>query len=188
MKLHFSASLHELSKHIATYELIERAIKDNGHTITKEWLQDYKDKKAMSSHFSDSEWEDISNETLDSIQEADAIIIEASIPSFNMGYLSAMALARKKPLLMLFNSLPQAHILDSNNSLRRAAVYHTDAELEKIIASFLRDVDVDTAKLRFNMALDRETYNFLNWESVNTGKTKAQIIREVLKEQINRKS
>jgi hypothetical protein len=188
MKLHFSASLREIDKHIATYELIERTIKDSGHFITKEWLQEYKDKKAGNSYFSEEEWLEISKDTIGSIQEADAIIIEASISSYNMGYLSALALSRKKPLLMLFNTEPHAYILDANNTLRRAEVYGNKEELQKIIVSFLEEIDIDNTKLRFNMTLDREVYNYLNWESVNTGKTKAQIVREVLKEQIRKKT
>jgi hypothetical protein len=187
MKVHFSVPLRDLGKHLATYDLIERTIKAEGHTLAKEWLQEYRDKQADPTHFSNEEWEDINSSTLTAIQEADAIIIEASIPSFSMGYISALALARKKPLLMLFNSRPQPYILDSSNSLKRAEVYHNEEQLQVVVASFLKDIDVDANNLRFNMVLDREIYNFLNWESVNTGKTKAQIIREVLKERIKRK-
>jgi hypothetical protein len=187
MKVHFSAPLRDLGKHLATYDFIEHTIKDSGHSIAKEWLREYKDKRAGSTHFSDEEWEDINSGTLAAIQEADAIIIEASLPSFSMGYISVLALARKKPLLMLFNSRPQPYILDSSNSLKRAEVYHNGEQLRQIVTNFLKDIDVDANNLRFNMVFDREIYNFLNWESVNTGKTKAQIIREVLKERIRRK-
>ena len=187
MKIHFSAPLRDLGEHLVTYELIERVIKENGHTVAKEWLQEYKDQQTGPTEFSDKEWEDINVGTLTAVQDADAIIIEASIPSFSMGYISALALARKKPLLMLFNTRPQPYILDSSNSLKRAEVYTTDEQLQAAVTSFLKDIDVDANNLRFNMVLDREVYNFLNWESVNTGKTKAQIIREVLKERIKRK-
>lgn len=188
MKLHFSASLHNIDERINTYELIERTIKKREHIIIKEWLQEYRATKAKSPMFSPEEWEEISNDTMTAIQEADAIIIEASVPSFNMGYISASALARKKPLLMLFDHQPKSYVLDESNSLRRAEIYRSNEDLENIIVRFLKDVDVNVTKLRFNMALDRETYNFLNWESVNTGKTKAQIIRDIIREQINKKS
>jgi hypothetical protein len=187
MKVHFSASLRDLDKHFETYELIEKTIKTNGHEIAKEWLKEYRQRSTNRIHFSDKQWEDISSATLSAVQSADAVIVEASVPSFSMGYISAIALSRKKPLLMLFNSQPQPYILDSNNSLRRAEVYRNVDELQKAVASFLKDVDVDGNNLRFNMVLDREVYNFLNWESVNSGKTKAQIVREVLKERIRRK-
>jgi hypothetical protein len=186
MKVHFSAPLHKLDKHLATYMLIESTIKESGHNLAKEWLQAFRDRQGKPGSFSDAEWQDINDNTLVAVQEADAVIIEASIPSFSMGYLSAVALAHKKPLLMLFKSRPQSYILDANNSLRRAETYTSDGELKQIISNFLKDVDIDGNNLRFNMALDRETYNFLNWESVNTGKTKAQIIRELLKERIHR--
>lgn len=187
MKVHFSAPLQDLDKHIDDYKLIERTIIEAGHELAKEWLQNYKERDVPPSQMSEEEWKSISNSTLLAIEEADAVIIEASTPSFSMGYISALTLAHKKPLLMLFNSQPQPYILDANNTLRRAEVYSNAQQLKEVLVSFLDDVDVDGAKLRFNMALDRETYNFLNWESVNTGKTKAQIVREVLKERIKRK-
>jgi len=188
MKIHFSAPLQGLDKRLDDYDLIERTITHAGHTLAKKWLQVYKTQKVIPSQVSEEEWRKISDSTLLAIEEADAVIIEATIPSFSMGYISALTLAHKKPLLMLFNSRPQPYILDVSNTLRRAEVYSNAQQLEEVILSFLRDVDVDGSKLRFNMALDREIYNFLNWESVNTGKTKAQIIREVLKEQIHKKS
>lgn len=187
MKVHFSAPLQDLDRHVDEYDLIERTISDAGHELAKEWLQSYKARDEGSGRMSEEEWRSISTATLLAIEEADAVIIEATTPSFSMGYISALTLAHKKPLLMLFRSQPQPYILDVNNSLRRAEVYSTTQRLQEVVISFLNDVDVDGTKLRFNMALDRETYNFLNWESVNTGKTKAQIIREVLKERIHKK-
>lgn len=184
MKIHFSAPLQDLDNRIDTYELIEKVIKENGHTLTKEWLQEYRYTKAESQRFSDREWRRINAETLAAVQNADAVIIEASISSFSMGYLAAMALANKKPLLMLFSSRPQPYILDSNNSLKRAEIYQNNEDIRQIVTSFLKDIDIGANNLRFNMVLDREIHNFLNWESVNTGKTKAQIVREVLKKHI----
>lgn len=167
-----------------SYTLIENTVKDSGHTLTREWLKDHREEPRQPIHFSDEEWQKISKENLEAIQKADAVIIEASVRSFSMGYMSALALARKKPLLMLFRSQQKPYILDAENSLKRAVTYNSNEELEQIVRTFLDEINVDANSLRFNMVLDHEIYNFLNWESVNTGKTKAQIIREVLKERI----
>lgn len=184
MKIHFSAPIRDLEKHLQIYELIESTIKKMGHTLARDWLRDYKDKQSNLGHFSEIEWEEINSSTLAAIQDADAVIVEASIPSFSMGYISALALAHKKPLLMLFNAAPQSYIQDSNNSLKRAEVYADKEQLASILTSFLEEVDVNSNNLRFNMVLSRELYNFLKWESASTGKTKAQIVREILKDHI----
>lgn len=186
MKVHFSAPFQDLDKRLDVYEVIANTIKVDGHTLVKEWLKDYEDRTIKPKQFSDQEWKDIISGTLAAVEEADAVVIEASFSSFSMGYISAVTLAHKKPLLMLFNMRPQPYILDPNNSLRRAEIYNSEEELRQIISDFLHEVDVDSSKLRFNMAVDREIYNFLNWEAVNTGKTKAQIVREILKERIKR--
>lgn len=187
MKVHFSAPLQDLDEHIDAYESIVSAIKASGHSLVKDWLKEYHTTKAKSQYFSDEEWKRINDTTLEAVQSADAVIIEASISSFSMGYIAAKALANKKPLLMLFDTHPQPYVLNSNNTLKRSEVYKNDKELRDIVTTFLKEIDVDANNLRFNMVLDREVYNFLNWESVNTGKTKAQIVREVLKERIRRK-
>jgi hypothetical protein len=187
MKVHFSAPLQDLDDHISAYESIVGSIKSSGHSLVKDWLQEYHSTKARDQYFSDEEWKRINDATLEAVQSADAVIIEASISSFSMGYIAAKALAHKKPLLMLFDTHPQPYILNSSNTLKRSEVYRSNEELQKIVTTFLKEIDVDANNLRFNMVLDREVYNFLNWESVNTGKTKAQIVREVLKERIRRK-
>lgn len=184
MKVHFSTPLRDLEEHLNTYEIVEKSIKSAGHSIVRDWLEGYRKKRAASTHLTDEQWKEANARTLVAIKEADAVIVEASIPSFSMGYIAAEALANKKPLLILSSRPGQPHIIDSTNSLKRAEVYRSDTELQEVVATFLKDVDVDANNLRFNMVIDREIYSFLNWESVNTGKSKAQIIRQVLKRHI----
>lgn len=136
MKVHFSASLQDIDDHIETYVLIEDAIKNAGHEIAREWLKDYRAKGTSSEYFTEAQWKKISDDTLGAVEAADAIIVEATIPSFSLGYISALALANKKPLLVLFNDKPQPYILDANNSLKRAEVYRNNAELLRAINSF----------------------------------------------------
>lgn len=186
MKIHFSASLQHLDEHLESYNLISEVVRSNGHELLKDWLKDYQHPGKSTQVYTDKEWEDITTQTLEAILKADAVIIEASTTSFSMGYQAALALAHKKPLLILFDSRYQHFILDSSNSLKRAEVYHNQDELERAVTSFLRDNDIDSKSLRFNMVLDREVYNFLHWESVNTGRTKAQIVRDVIREQIRK--
>ncbi|HYH75799.1 MAG TPA: hypothetical protein VD735_07635 [Candidatus Saccharimonadales bacterium] len=188
IKVHFSAPLQDIPEHIVKYNLIISTIKTNGQSLVSDWLDNYQQPQlnAPKNDYTDKEWESISSDTLTAIAAADVVIIDASIPSFSMGYIAAQALAHKKPLLILFESKQQPYILDNHNSLKRAEVYNSDEELVNIVTSFLRDNDTDAKDLRFNMVLDRESYNLLHWEAVNTGKTKAQIIREVIKDSVRR--
>lgn len=183
MNVHFSAPLQDIAQHLDKYQLITSTIEKSGHALVNNWLKGGKSKQT---HFSDKEWGDINSDTLASIMAADVIIIEASTPSFSMGYIAAQALAQKKPLLLLFEVRTQPYILDTNNSLKRTGIYKNNRELEQIVAAFLKDNDTDAKDLRFNMVLDRESYNLLQWESVHTGKTKAQIIREMIKDHSGR--
>ena len=187
MKVHFSATLQDIDNRIGNYEVVVNAIKGSGNELVRDWLQEYRSSRANKHDFTEEEWQNINEETLGAVQSADAVILDVSVSSFSMGYIAATALANKKPLLMLFDRTPQPYILNSSNSLKRSEVYKNFDDLERIVTAFLREIDVDANNLRFNMVLDREVYNYLNWESVNSGKTKAQIVREVLKERIRRK-
>ena len=184
MRVHFSASLRRVSDHIQQYNLIAETIRSNGHEFLKDWLSENQTTEAAKRIYSDREWEDISSKTLQAVRKADAVIIDASTSSFSMGYQAALALSYRKPLLILFDSRYQQYIIDPTSSLKRAFVYHDDEELCRAVESFLKENDASLADLRFNMVLDRDTYGYLQWEATRTGKSKAEIIRGLVKERI----
>jgi hypothetical protein len=183
VKVHFSAPLSGIPTHLPAYIRITEAVSASGHQLIRDWVATYKNPSQAPKSYTDEEWEDISSKTLQAVLQADVVVIEASASSFGTGYLAAVALSYKKPLLMLVSDREYRHyIFDPNNSLRRVEVYHSVDGIGRIVESFLREHDIDAKDRRFNMVLDRETYTFLQAEAIKTGKTKAQIIREVLRE------
>lgn len=98
---------------------------------------------------------------------------------------AAIALSHKKPLLILFQYGTENRelIYDSSYSLMEMQVYKDRKGIKKIVETFLKMNNIDSKDMRFNMYLDREAYTYLNWESTKTGKTKAQIIREIIRRQ-----
>ncbi len=141
------------------------------------------EENASKTEYSEPVWKKISEQTIDSIIQADVVIIDASCSSFSLGYQAAVALSHKKPLLVLFQKGSETRelIYDPSYSLMEMRVYSSRKDINNIVKTFIDMNDIDAKDMRFNMFLDRESYTYLNWESAKTGKTKAQIIREIIK-------
>lgn len=183
MKVHFTASLNSLEKHFGAYSEVVAVIKDAGHQLVRDWLEEAGLKDVSRTKYSDAEWRKISEQTLDAVVQSDIVIIDASSPSFSLGYQAAVALNHKKPLLVLFQQGTENRelIYDSSYSLMETKVYKDHKDICNIVKTFIEMHDIDSKDMRFNMFLDRESYTYLNWEASKTGKTKAQIIREIIK-------
>lgn len=185
MKVHFTASLQDIDKHIGSYTEIVSTIKEAGNHLVRDWLEEAANAEATNKSYSQPEWQKISEQTLDAVVQADVVIIDASAPSFSLGYQASVALNHKKPLLILFRGGTENRelIYDTSYSLMEMRVYKDHKDIKNIVETFLEINDIDSKDMRFNMFLDRESYTYLNWESTKTGKTKAQIIREIIRKQ-----
>lgn len=78
------------------------------------------------------------------IQEADAIIAEVTTPSLGVGYEVAQAEILGKPLLRLFrpSSGRRLTAMISGNPQAMVREYATTQEVEAIVATFLRQLEV----------------------------------------------
>lgn len=188
MKVHFAASLEEIEPHAGAYAEITAAIREAGGHVVRDWLDEVLADIRIKKTYTKPEWQVISELTLDAIVQSDLVIVDASLPTFSLGYQAAVALAHKKPLLILFQQGTENHnlIYDSSYSLMDIQIYANQKDIQRIVTTFIKLHDVDSKDMRFNMFLDRESYTYLNWESAKTGKTKAQIIREIVRKQSNK--
>ena len=64
---------------------------------------------------------------------------------------------------------------------------YTDTTVERILKQFLAENDISTKDMRFNFFIDRPIYNYLRWAALKTGKTKAEILRELVQHEIEKK-
>lgn len=185
MKVHFTASLQDIDNHIGSYTEIVSAIKKAGHRLVRDWLEEATTVQAANKSYSQPGWQKISEQTLDAVVQSDIVIIDASVPSFSLGYQASVTLNHKKPLLILFRDGTENRelIYDASYSLMEMRVYKDHKDIKNIVETFLEINDIDSKDMRFNMFLDRESYTYLSWESAKTGKTKAQIIREIIRKQ-----
>lgn len=189
MNVHFTASNYQLEKHYSDYSAIIAAIKNSGHTLTREWLEEDLARRKKKRSYTETEYSEIWQKVKVSILQADAVIVDGSVNSFSIGYQTAFALSNKKPVMVMTcdHEISQTIISGEDNPLLFIEEYSQDT-LETVVTTFLRKFDLPKQDMRFNMFIDRETQAFLEIEAYKTGKTKAKIIRDMIKKEIRNKN
>ena len=142
--------------------------------------------------FSSQELEKIDQAGTGPIDQMDALIIEGSRPLAESGYLIAVALAYKKPILYLTqkNQPANKNLLhlqkDANVAKLLRLKNYSDQTLEKILVEFLplveRGEGRETAAIKFTLRLTRRTERYLQWKTNNTKLTKADYLRQVIED------
>lgn len=180
MIIYFSGSARGMQDNIELYRRIIRKIREMGHVISNEWVETawQRDEKG------EKDWNltAIVEDALASIENAEVLIVEASGGSaFGVGYEVAYAVERKKPILLLVNKtlLPDSYAAGIKHELITYKNYDTN-NLEKIIGDFIDANTLEHKDLRFNFVIDRRLHNHLRWRSFKTGKTKAEVVRDLL--------
>lgn len=128
--------------------------------------------------------------SMDAIERADVVIVESTFKSFGSGFQVAMALQKKKPTLLLVNKrnvVNESKISQGiSDPLFLRKEYAGREDLHKIVTDFIEDHTYKTKDLRFNFVLDPPLYNHIRWKSFKTKKTKAEIVRELLIEDMDK--
>lgn len=184
MKAHFIASTINLKEDIKSFRLIVDAIKKEGATLSKEWLETAY--KRINNPDFEKTWKEIYRESLDAISRSDVIVAEVSEKSFLVGFQVACALQMKKPILLLsrHTNAEGALGVSLNEEIIKFCTY-TDDNVRECIKGFMDENRAGTKSIRFNFFIDRKSLNYLNWASLRTGETKAEIIRRVLAKEMD---
>lgn len=186
MKVHLITSRTTLENDIATLRQIMTIIKQDGHSLARDWIEDeYKRIKSPSLPITD--WSDIYKENLGAITKADVVIAETTYENFAVGYLIAFAVQLKKPVLLLRHATADKNAfvsgVENGWTVRKE---YAENNLKKILEDFLHDNDIQAKDMRFNFFIDRPIYNYLRWAAFKTGKTKAEILRELVMKEIDK--
>lgn len=187
MKVHFITSRESINKDIVTLRKIVSLIKAAGHSLPSEWIDLAYERQQEGDHAS-ADWRKIYKENLETIAQSDVVIAETTYENFGVGYQIANAVQQKKPVLLLrhANADKNAFATGVEDGWVRHEEYD-EQNIEKIIANFINENDISTKDMRFNFFIDRPIYNYLRWASLKTGKTKAEILRELVQREIENK-
>lgn len=187
MKVHFITSRPTLEKDIDVLRQIIDVIKGSGHAIAYDWIESAFQREIQSKTPA-SDWGSIYQDNLGAIAQADVIIAEATYENFAVGYQVAVAVQQKKPVLLLRSDMADenAFVTGVEDGWVRHEVYNKE-NIQKMVKTFLDENDISTKDMRFNFFIDRPIYNYLRWAALKTGKTKAEILRGLVQQEIDRR-
>lgn len=187
MVVHFVGSKSCIQQELPYYRAIMFAVKKLGHEVARDWVEEINALAETGKLKHEAEtWREVDKNNAAAIAKADVIIVEGTAKTFFSGYQTAQAMSQKKPILILTRDKSAIAIsgLSTPTGFVKSVVYDLGT-LEEILADFLKENTIHTRDLRFNFYLDRATYTYLRRMSAKTGKTKAEIIRSMLKREMN---
>lgn len=187
MIVHFIGSKGNIEFEIEHYRHIVSYLKSKGHSLVRDWVEEAYDAKSGDEQLPIN-WSKIDNDDAAAISRADLVIVEATKKSFFVGYRMAQAVQQKKPTLLLYrdDSFPGAVDLSNSANFIVAAEYD-EKNIEQILDKFIEENTINVKDMRFNFFIDRQIYNYLRWAAFRTGKTKAEVLRELVKNEIDKK-
>jgi len=185
MKVCFACSTSELVVRKDTYRRICVLIKEMGHNITRDWLEEaiqIVENKAVNT----LDREDVYNKVLGSILASDVMIIEGTVTSFSVGHQVTLALSKNKPTLFLVKkSVGKKHSKSKDSFLAGITspllrvVEYDDSNLADILNDFLNNGG-GRPIVKFNIVLTKEIENYLNWASFTHKLNKSEFIRNLI--------
>lgn len=173
-----------------TLRQIVKTIKDSGHELARDWIEEAYQSNKTTGHIA-TDWAEIYKSNLETIAKSDVVIADATYENFGVGYQIAVAVQQKKPILLMrqdvLSSKKGAFALGVLDEWVSHALY-TPATATAIVKRFLDENDIGIKDMRFNFFIDRQIYNYLRWTALKTGKTKAEILRGLVEKEIENQS
>jgi hypothetical protein len=187
MVVHFIASRNDILNNIGNLRKIVEAIHEEGHTLAHDWVEPTYQLVKKGTKVVDLDYARIHKESLESIYQADVVIADSSLPSFSVGYQVAMSLQMKKPILVINkDDVSKSPFPTGIDGLLYKK--YNEKDIKQTVIAFLKENDIQLKDMRFNFFIDRPIYNYLRWASFKTGKTKAEILRDLVSKEIDKKT
>lgn len=180
MKISIAYAPENRSKIARQLQTVTDTLKKHKHQVNKEL--------AVKSPVSKSDTLKYYQKIKSMIKGTDALIIELTTPSTELGFIIADALTHRKPVLALISKATKNEV-DSffgNSSARFLLTKkYTDASLVSDIEEFLSfaGAKVDT---KFILIITPEIDSYLRWKAKEEGVRKAEVVRKAIDELISR--
>lgn len=187
MKVHFIGAKQRIKERIKDYRTIVKAIHSHGDQVTDDWLESAYELAMRAGRQEELDWNGIYHDNMEALARADVVIADITDTNFAIGYMTAVGLQHKKPTLLLYKDGAISGTMASGMDETLVSMEeYDDNSAELIVKQFLDENHVETKDMRFNFFIDRPIYNYLRWASYKTGKTKAEILRELVTREIDK--
>lgn len=187
MRVYFNASIAGKDKHIKEFEAITKTAEDLGCTVYKDHV--LKRDASRVNNQTRLQHEKDFRKARERIQNSDVMIVEASYPSIGVGYTMTIALEMNKPILVLYKNDPHGLLVGDPNRLLKLKKYDLKNKvgLKKAIYHFLENSKKRILNIRFNLMIDENEENYLEWISKKMNISKANYIRNLIDEEMRNK-
>jgi hypothetical protein len=186
MLVHLVGSRGKFSEQVEYLRRVSECIKTEGHELVDDWVDRvYEDRTIKGTSAEMVDWSLLYKESMEALSRADAVVAETSNPSFSVGYQVAQAVAMKKPILVLNREGVDKSFFAGGIEAGIDYQKYTPETIDATLTEWLRDNDIDTKDMRFNFFINRSIYNYLRWTALKTGKTKAEILRNLVEREID---
>lgn len=186
MNVHIAGSRYEIIKNITNLRRIIVAVHEEGHSLDRDWIEPTYQSVKQGKEVVDLDWQLIYKESVEAIHRADVVIADSTLPSFSVGFQVATAMHMKKPILILNREGVNAAPFPAGIDIGVQYKTYNDDTLKEVVKDFLKENDIQLKDMRFNFFIDRPIYNYLRWSAHKTGKTKAEILRELVMREIDK--
>lgn len=187
MIVHFISGKTNIEENIEYLRRVITTIHLSGHVVARDWLEPAY-LAATQGLRGEVDWRMIFEENVEGLNKADVLIAEATEKSFGVGYQVALASQQRKPILLLQREGVGKASLASGITIDCVELKHyREDNLESIIEQFLEENNIQAKDMRFNFFINRSIYNYLRWASSKTGKTKAEILRDLVEKEIEKR-
>lgn len=186
MIVHLVGSRTKILDNIHHLRGLIELIHEEGHSLARDWIEPSYQTIKKGQNVGDLDWSDVHKDSLEAIHKADVIIADSTIPSFSVGYQVAFAIQMKKPILILNKEGVSDAPFPSGIEVGVVYKKYDAKAMKSIVSTFLRENDIQLKDMRFNFFIDRPIYNYLRWAAHKTGKTKAEILRELVLREIDK--
>ncbi len=187
MKVYFSCSTAELAKYGADYHAIRDYLVNNGHILTRDWLDETE--RYMHTGNKELNIKSIYKACVEAIREAELVIIEDTVSNFSTGHQITLALQLRKPTLVLWQGKKHRHfnqmfIHGIESDLLQVAEYGKE-NLEDILQTFINTYEDKPEKNRFHLVLSGRERRYLDWAQFVKNNSRTKVIRSALKQAID---
>ena len=182
MKIFFGCTSQQIELYYQDYKRIRDYLIDQKQIITFDWLDNaFKSKQLKSTKRNIG---GIFSKLMKAIDEADAVVLEATVANFSVAHQIFYAIKRKKPLLILWKKMDNEPYADSYLDVFKSPITwiekYNNENMEKVINRFLAHFQKNNFGGRYNIVLDGNSRYYLDYVSQKTGKSRSAIIRDLL--------
>lgn len=190
MKVFFTGSTSKLKEDTSKYLYIINYLETLGHVNTNYiHYPENSDKRRSIEDEIIKKQVGVYDYSISLINSSDIVIADITTQSIKVGYQIDYALNKKIPTLVIYKKskdfvLPIV-LQHSHYGLLKTQEYKELEDLKIIIKNYLNNIK--TGKIKFNLFINPEIYNYLTRRSLQEGRNKSDIIRDLILKEIKDK-